>query len=99
MYNFMKTMAQAAVNTQVLPHVGSSQSTSNPIQIGFNIFYLTLGAVAVLMIVISGVQFVLSRGEPQSVVKARTNLLNVVIGIVIIMFAGAVVNFIVEQLF
>lgn len=48
---------------------------------------------AVIMIMYGGVQFVMSRGEPDKSAQARHTIMNAVIGLVIAVVAAATVNF------
>lgn len=51
------------------------------------------GAVAVLIIVIAGLKFVTSGGNPQSVSKARSTILYAIIGLIVIIASEAIVAF------
>lgn len=52
------------------------------------------GAVAVLIIVIAGLKFVTSAGNPQSASKARNTILYAVVGLVVISAAEVIVSFV-----
>lgn len=51
------------------------------------------GAIAVLIIVIAGLKFVTSGGNPQSVSKARSTILYAIIGLIVIIASEAIVAF------
>ena len=51
------------------------------------------GAIAVLIIVIAGLKFVTSGGNPQSVSKARSTILYAIIGLIVIIASQAIVAF------
>lgn len=55
------------------------------------------GSLALLMFVLGGVKYMLSRGKPESVSKATAMLTNSVIGIAIILLAGVAVKFILKK--
>lgn len=59
------------------------------LQITFGIF----AAVAVLMIVISGLNFITAQGNPQETAKARNTIIYSVIGLVIALSAETIVSF------
>lgn len=59
-----------------------------------NTAYFIAGAVAVVVIIISGFNFVTSSGNAQKVAKARTGILYAVIGLVVIIFASVITSFI-----
>ncbi len=65
------------------------------------IFNTTLGiagAIAVLIIVIAGFRYIVSQGDPSQVAAARNAILYAVVGLVVIMFAFAIVNFVIGGL-
>lgn len=55
---------------------------------------IILGSVSVIVIVISGIQFVLSAGNPSSITKAKNTLIYAIIGLTVAILATAIVNFI-----
>lgn len=59
-----------------------------------NIAYWAAGAVAVIMVVISGFNFTTSAGDPQKAAKARNGLLYSVIGLLVIALAASITSFI-----
>ena len=63
-----------------------------------NILLYIAGLVAVVMIVISGIRFVSSHGDPGAVTKARSTLLYSIIGLIITVIAFSIVNFILGRL-
>ena len=50
-----------------------------------------LGSIAVLMIVIGGIRFVTSQGDPNGVKSAKNTILYAVIGIVVALLASGIV--------
>lgn len=59
-----------------------------------NTAYFIAGAVAVIVIIISGFNFVTSSGNAQRVAKARMGILYAAIGLVVIIFASVITSFI-----
>lgn len=59
---------------------------------------LVAGIAAVIMIVISGFQFITSAGDPQKVATARQTILYAVIGLIIAALAQALVSFVLSKL-
>lgn len=62
---------------------------------GLNMFYFAAGAVAVIVIILSGFRFVLSIGDSGSIKKAKDMILYAVIGLVVIIIAAAITQFII----
>jgi hypothetical protein len=50
------------------------------------------GYVATIFIIVGGFKFLTGTGSPDTVAKARTTILNAVIGLIISIFSVAIVN-------
>jgi heme O synthase-like polyprenyltransferase len=59
-----------------------------------SIFYFIVGALAVVIIILAGLQFMTSSGDPAKITKARMAILYSVIGLVVVMFAFAITKFV-----
>lgn len=59
-----------------------------------NWVYAVAGIVAVGYLVISGIQYVYSAGDPGKAAKAKNSILFAVIGLVIVLLAAAITNFV-----
>ena len=57
-----------------------------------------VAAVSVLFIVVSGLRFVLSAGDPQETAKARNTIVYALVGLVVAVAAEAIVTFVVDRL-
>jgi hypothetical protein len=64
----------------------------------FNTVLAITGAIAVLIIVIAGFKYIISQGNPNDVATARNAIIYALIGLIVIMFAFAIVNFVLEGL-
>jgi len=62
-----------------------------------NFLLYILGAVAVIVIIISGITFVVSGGDSSAVIVAKNRLLYAVIGLVVAIMAYAIVNFVLKS--
>lgn len=60
--------------------------------------YFLAGAIAVLIIVIAGFLYVTSAGNPERVKRAKDALIGAVIGLVVIVLAFAITQFILGRL-
>lgn len=56
------------------------------------------GMVAIIMVLYSSVSYIISQGEPQAIAKARSSIINALIGAAIAMVAIVVVSFIGNKL-
>jgi len=61
------------------------------------VFYLA-GAIALLIIVISGMRYTLAGGDAQKVSKAKNGLIYALAGLLLVLIARALVAFVVEHL-
>lgn len=57
------------------------------------------GAVAILMVVIGGFQYVISSGDPQKTARAKDTILYALVGLAVAVFAQAIVTFVLGKIF
>lgn len=57
-----------------------------------------VGALAVLMITVSGLRYILSAGDPQKISKAKNGLIYSLVGLLVALTAEAIVVFVVGRL-
>lgn len=57
-----------------------------------------LAAVSVIVIIVAGIQFVVSQGDSGKVARARTTILYAVVGLLIAVFATAIIQFIINNM-
>jgi len=93
--SILTNIAQNAVkidaDTINIPTVTPEQVLQN----GLNIFYFVAGAVAVIAIILAGFYFVTAGGDQTKITKAKNTILYAVIGLVIIICAFAITQFII----
>lgn len=80
--------------------LGSTGGATLPVLIGrgINVLLGVLGIVFVVLVVYAGFLYLTDQGEGKNVAKAKTLLTNSVIGIVIIVAAYAIANFVIDAL-
>ena len=66
-------------------------------QITNTILYI-VGIIAVIMLIIGGIKYVVSGGDAKKVTDAKNTVLYAIIGLVIAVFAYAIVNFVISAL-
>ncbi len=59
-----------------------------------NWIVMVVGIVAVIMIILGGIFYVISAGDPGKIKKAKDTILYGIIGLVIVLLAFAIVNFV-----
>ena len=57
-----------------------------------------IGIVAVIVIILGGINYTMSQGDPSKTKKARDTILYGVIGLIVVLLAFAIVNFVLGQL-
>ena len=58
------------------------------------VLLMAVGVISIIMIVIGGILFALSSGDAQKAAKARSTILYAVVGLIVSIFASAIVNFV-----
>ena len=61
-----------------------------------NVVVTVLGLVAVLFVVIGGVNYTTSQGDPQKTKKARDTFLYAILGVILAVLAYTIVNFVIS---
>jgi ABC-type Fe3+ transport system permease subunit len=67
---------------------------NSTIQKILTLVFVAIGAVAVMMVVIGGIKYSASQGDPQAVSKAKGTILYAIIGLVICIMATVIVGFV-----
>ncbi len=57
-----------------------------------------IGAISVIMIIIGGFRYVVSQGDSGNVTAAKNTILYAVIGLIVAIFAWAIVDFVIDNL-
>lgn len=87
-----KILLYFAANPYGLPE---APTTDDKLKQILNIVLIILGAISVLVIIIAGLDFMFSQGEPDKVSRARNTIIYALIGLAIAIFAAAIVNFVI----
>jgi TRAP-type C4-dicarboxylate transport system permease small subunit len=92
-----KILAQVDIQLDQLDIPTDVTTDSDRVQAILQVVFATLGAIAFLVIVIAGLQFVLSRGEPEKAAKARRTIIYAAVGLVVAVLAFSIIGFITES--
>ena len=68
---------------------------SSQVQTVMSFFFGLIGAVALLVITIAGLQYILSQGDPQKTAKAKNTILYAVIGLAIAVSGTVIVRLVI----
>lgn len=63
-----------------------------------NVLLWVVGILAVIMIVWSGISYIISSGDSAKVTKAKNTLVYSVVGLIVAILAAAIVNFVINQI-
>ena len=93
------TLAQCNVPEDDENSPTNGKSLMEVVQTILNVIISVLGIVTVIMIILGGVQYITSQGDPAKATKARNTILYGVIGLVVALLAFAIVNFVLKEVF
>lgn len=89
------TLAYTKIDEGQLPHVSAGrEALGNIIQVVFGV----IGALALLMITISGFRYITSAGDPQKASNAKNGIIYSLVGLIIALTAEALVAFVVNRI-
>lgn len=88
----------AQIDTSPLPGSARNNATPAAIQTAFNIVLAITGAIALLIIVLAGFQYILSQGNPQSVARAKNAIIYGFVGLLVTILSFIIVGFVVGRI-
>ena len=97
----IQEICKAQPTASICPDLQTSDSEgafTTILQNIINALLFAAGIITVIMIVVSGIRFVVGRGNPDAVTKARNTLLYSIVGLVVAVSAWAIVNFVFNRL-
>jgi len=93
MKDFFYTLAAVSeIKIDQLPH-----AKSNSIEVILNIVFGIAGGLALIFVVIGGLRYILSQGDPNATAQAKNTILYALVGLVVTVCAYAIVRFIVSS--
>lgn len=63
-----------------------------------NTVFLWVGIIAVIVIIVGGVLYVVSQGDPAKVARAKATILYSAIGLIVVLLSFAIVNFVLTNI-
>ena len=73
---------------------GATDRVNSTIARGLNLFSAIVGIIAVVMIIVGGIQYITSGGDSGNVTKAKNTILYAVVGLVVVALAQVIVQFV-----
>lgn len=83
-------------DTNVLHNVPTT-GASTLVQNLLNAAYAWAGIICVIIIIVAGFYYVTSNGNAQAIAKAKNAILGAVIGLVVVLLAFAITNFVIGR--
>lgn len=90
-----------AVCKDRLPDSGAENPLVGPngvITRAISLFSIVLGVASVIVIILSGLRFILANGDSNSVKKARNSIIYAIVGLIIAVTAQAIVSLVLKRL-
>ncbi len=94
-------MYGAKIDLDTSPLPNSNPDFDSPdlrLQVLLNIVFGTLGAIALLIIVISGLRYILASGDPARMSQAKNGIVYALVGLTISLAGFSIVTFVVKGL-
>ena len=88
----------AGTDPLLCPKSGGEGEIQDRVKNVLRAVYAWIGIIAVVVIVISGIKYMTSQGNPDAVKKAKSGILYAVIGIIVVLAAFAITEVIISAL-
>lgn len=89
----LRYFAAQLVPNDALPRVDPGSALNK----GLTIFFVTLGSISFLIMVIAGLKYVLSAGDPDKITKARNTIIYAGVGLIVAASASLIVTLVLDK--
>jgi len=96
MLETLRTLAATAIDVNTLPQPAATSTTITTV---LTITFGIVGAISVIMVIIGGIKYAGSQGDPAGTAKAKDTIMYAAIGVVICIFAVTIVQFAIGRVF
>ena len=76
----------------------ASNGVNSVVSTIINIFSWVVGVTAVFMVIVGGLLYIISGGDPQKSAKARNTIIYALVGLIIVALAQVIVRFVLGQI-
>ena len=73
---------------------GNTTTSDSLVKLVMNTMFYIVGIVSIVMIIYGGMKYTISSGDPKKVASAKATILYAVIGLIVALFAVAIVQFV-----
>ena len=99
MYGKTSADCAKAASLAANPDGCDSRNLNSVVQTIVNTIIFAVGIIAVIMVIMGGIQYSTSQGDPGKVKKAKDTILYGIIGLAVAILAFAIVNFVLTSIF
>ncbi len=92
---FLLSTYLAQIKYEGLPHAAAGQGQINTI---VDIAFSVAGALALLFIIIGGLRYIFSAGDPQAASQAKNTVIYALVGLVVTILAYSIVRFVAKHI-
>lgn len=92
-----KILAQVELGDKPL-HIPTTEANDKAVADALSIIFAGLGATALLVMVLAGFRYSLSRGDPEKVKKSRNTIIYALVGLILSLLAFTIVRYTVRSL-
>ena len=78
--------------------INNGENLQDGVKAGINIVLTLIGIVAVIIIIIGAIHYMTSQGDPNKVATGKKTIIGGVVGLIIVLLAFAIVNFVLKSL-
>ena len=78
--------------------INNGDKLQDGVKAGINIVLTLIGIVAVIIIIIGAIHYMTSQGDPNKVATGKKTIIGGVVGLIIVLLAFAIVNFVLKSL-
>lgn len=93
-----KTLAQIEISPDDLDIPMTGSPNDGTVSQIMSLVFAIAGAIALIVIIVAGIQFILSRGDPQKAATARAAIIYAAIGLVVATLAFSIVTFVLGEI-
>lgn len=87
----------ACKSSNSAPCKASSDSVAAILKNVINIMLYLAGAIAVVMVVVGGIRYITSDGDPAAANKAKNTIIYALVGVVVAVMSYSIVNFVIGR--
>ena len=85
----IKSYVAQIVDGGVVPH---TQANNHTIQVGLNILYATVGAIALMLLVLAALRYMTAAGDANRVEESKRMIAYTLVGVVVVAVAAVIVQ-------